>query len=72
MPDAEVNAAITQATIRTLRIAAEWGGALTTETCLEVAGQVEAGHLDECCPVCEEVRCDDHCPLAEVRKGMVG
>lgn len=36
---------------------------------MEIARKVEALSVEDdiCCPVCEEVTCDDDCPLAPIR-----
>ncbi len=53
-------------TAKTLRAVASWGQ-VPQEDIYAVAKQVEAGWLGMCCPVCEETRCDEGCPLAPVR-----
>lgn len=67
---------IRTATAATLRQVAFWGlvfdGGTVESTCdelLEIARQVEQLDVadDFCCPVCEEVTCDDGCPLEPVR-----
>jgi hypothetical protein len=50
----------------TLRVAAEWPGDYQGEM-LETANLVETNFDDVCCPLCEEVRCDEGCPLEQVR-----
>lgn len=64
---------IISAVAATLRQVAEWGlsfdnGPARAEL-LEVAGQVErlAESDGLCCPLCEEVECDDDCPLSAIR-----
>lgn len=59
----------------TLRTVAEWGlsfeEGLARDELRDIADQValvEPG--DMCCPVCEEVECDEGCPLAEYRAGV--
>lgn len=37
------------------------------EELVSVAAAVEADWDGACCPVCQEVACDDDCPLVEVR-----
>jgi hypothetical protein len=63
---------IRAATAATLRTVAEWGPTITREEFLAVAEQVEAmtGNDGWCCPVCEEVECDDGCPLEPVRRPL--
>lgn len=36
----------------------------------DVAEQIERELTPDCCPLCEEIVCDDHCPLAPVRAGL--
>lgn len=50
----------------TFRYAAQWGGT-TPDEFYEAAAEVEAYLAGDDCPVCQEVTCDDHCPLARVR-----
>lgn len=59
---------IRAATVDTLRTVAEWGP-MSREELLAVAESVDTMVVSEglCCPVCEEVDCDDGCPLAPVR-----
>lgn len=56
---------------RTLHMAADWYPFTDHAAELhEVAEAVERSDEDSlgmCCPVCEEVRCDDHCPLENIR-----
>jgi hypothetical protein len=35
-----------------------------------IADAVEVGTGWDCCPICEEVTCDESCPLREHRQGM--
>lgn len=58
----------------TLRTMAEWGLEFSAnrkparDELFEIAQQVDDFRADEmCCPVCEEVTCDEICPLAPVR-----
>lgn len=62
----------------TFRYITEWGLAYERETAAKAADDFrhiadEIDNLDPerdvCCPVCQEVTCDDHCPLAPVRNG---
>lgn len=62
------------ATIKTLRFAATWLNDDDRDTLRQAAEQVElvADGGDDlsgevCCPVCEEVACDDDCPLDGLR-----
>jgi hypothetical protein len=50
----------------TLRTAAEWFSGDDRDTLREVADQVERD-WDDICPVCEEVDCDEGCPLEDLR-----
>jgi hypothetical protein len=65
---------VVAAVAATLRHVAEWGLAFDNgparSELMDLARQVEALEQadDFCCPVCEEVVCDDGCPLAEVRR----
>jgi len=70
--EAELNAVIAA----TLRTAAEWycgGDEQDTHHQVRaelrgIADQVDQRGADEdCCVLCEEVECDDHCPYAETR-----
>lgn len=56
---------IVAATLRTVaeQVASDDGRA----SLLETAEQVEHGEDDAVCPLCQEVTCDDGCPLAETR-----
>lgn len=65
-----------KATAATLRAVAGWGlewppgghAAARDELC-QIASAVEGLDDDDvCCPVCEEVRCDEGCPLEGIRK----
>lgn len=53
----------------TLRQIAEWGDVSDTEL-YEIADQVENGATDDwwSCPMCEEITCDDGCPLEPLRR----
>lgn len=51
----------------TLRTAAEWLSGAEHELLLQIAKDAEHGWEDACCPLCEEVTCDDGCPLSTVR-----
>ena len=53
----------------TLRIAAEWFSGDDRDTMREVADQTERA-WDDICPVCEEVDCDDDCPLENLRAAV--
>lgn len=59
----------------TLREVAEWGlsfdngPAESRDVLMDIARRVELLNIadDFCCPVCEEVTCDEGCPLEQVR-----
>lgn len=60
------------ATAATLRKVASWGDAYDHGILVDLATQLEASTVGQlrdemCCPVCEEVTCDEDCPLASVR-----
>jgi len=58
---------------RTLRISALWIDEEGRKVLYEVAEAVEtadAESLSWVCPVCDEVECDGHCPLAGVRANL--
>lgn len=71
----EEQKALIRATVSaTLRTIAEWGMEFPSgrksarDELFEIAQQVDGLEPDEmCCPVCEEVTCDEGCPLAPVR-----
>lgn len=64
---AEESAEIIGTVVRTLRQVAEWMP-MSAEELQETADVVERWSVgDLCCPMCEEVECDDGCPLAEIR-----
>lgn len=54
----------------TLRQVAGWGSAVDEAGLCRLADAVE--HTDPagwvCCPLCQEVTCDDECALAEIRR----
>ncbi|WP_030757254.1 hypothetical protein [Streptomyces sp. NRRL F-5135] len=54
----------------TLRTAAEWFSGDDRDTMREVADQAERDRDGICCPVCEEVDCDEGCPLEHVRAAL--
>lgn len=57
--------------IATLRTAAEWMERDTDRAMmLEAAERAELDWDGACCPVCEEVTCDDGCPLNRVRTAI--
>jgi hypothetical protein len=56
--------------VATLRTVAGWMPEDQRQTLYEVADQTEATWDDLCCPVCEEVTCDDGCPLQHVRAAL--
>ncbi|MDQ0809835.1 hypothetical protein QFZ63_001549 [Streptomyces sp. B3I7] len=53
----------------TLRTAAEWFSGDDRDTMREVADQTEQT-WDDICPVCEEVDCDQGCPLEDLRAAV--
>lgn len=56
----------------TLRMASEWIADEGDRTLLiEAAANVANSDMSWVCPMCEEVACDDHCPLAEIRAALV-
>lgn len=68
----EIDAAIVAASAATLRQVAEWGPT-SREELIEVAEGIEGMNPNDpmslmCCPLCEEVTCDDHCALSAVRR----
>jgi hypothetical protein len=70
----EADKARLQATARTLRSVATWlGDDKERATLVTVAEEVESAtedSLGDVCPVCQEVLCDDDCPLEPVRRGL--
>lgn len=63
------NEAIKAATAATLRHIAPWIGSATPETLYGIAEGVDVLEADDlCCPVCEEVDCDESCPLVAYRR----
>jgi len=38
---------------------------------IESAAEIADSDLSWCCPMCDEIACDDGCPLAEVRAALV-
>jgi hypothetical protein len=55
------------AVARTLSEVATWGSLATSDTLVSVAAEVKMGGPWTFCPVCQEIECDNECPLAEVR-----
>lgn len=55
----------------TLRTASEWikdkGDRILL---IEAAANVAGSDLGWCCPMCEEILCDEGCPLAEIRAAV--
>ena len=53
----------------TCRQLSEWFDEREATALLDMAREVEAFNdaRDACCPCCQEVTCDDGCPLAPVR-----
>jgi hypothetical protein len=59
---------VVKAVAATLREVAGWGEDDRNPRMMEaVAEDVEANWNDVCCPVCQEVTCDEGCPLEAVR-----
>lgn len=54
-------------TVATLRTAAEWLPGEQRDMLREVADQTEWDWDGACCPLCEEVTCDEGCPLGNLR-----
>lgn len=67
---------VINAVAATFREIAEWGLAYDTgparDDMLEIARKVDLlkDEDDFCCPVCEEVTCDEGCPLEAVRQRL--
>lgn len=59
---------IVATTASTLRVAADWLSGEDRNMLLEAAANTEINWDDACCPVCEEVTCDEGCPLESVRE----
>lgn len=60
---------VVTAVAATLRVVAFWPD-VDTDELLSVATQVELDWGRICCPLCEEVTCDEGCPLQSVREGL--
>jgi hypothetical protein len=58
----------------TLRTAADWlpddHREMLRETAQGVESCTDSYSLSFCCPVCQEVHCDEGCPLEHVRKAL--
>lgn len=65
MSDADPTAATVAATLRTI---AGWFDAEQRQQLRDVAEDVELDPLGACCPLCQEVTCDEGCPLQSVRE----
>jgi hypothetical protein len=64
---ADESSEIIETVVRTLRQVAEWMP-MSLEELQETADLVERLGADPaCCPMCEEIECDDGCPLAAIR-----
>lgn len=78
MTGPETGDLIISAVVATLRQVAGWGLSFedgpAQQELLEIARQVELLAAQDilCCPVCEEVECDDDCPLAAIGRGLAG
>lgn len=57
-------------TAAALRTAAEWFSGDDRDTMRGVADDTERAWDGACCPVCEEVTCDEGCPLEHVRAAL--
>jgi hypothetical protein len=66
----EVTKLIAKTIAATLRYSAS--DPLTDKQADDVGNQLEKGTPEEwdCCPLCQEVVCDGHCPLHDVRKAL--
>ena len=61
---------IIDTTGKTLRQVAEWGHRRVERAVLiDIAGEIEAADIENwiCCPMCEEMDCDDDCALRPIR-----
>lgn len=59
---------VTLAVAATYRHLAIWMDAANADEALRVAGMVERYDVtDICCPCCQEIECDDGCPLEPIR-----
>jgi hypothetical protein len=61
---------IVSTTASTLRVAAQWLSGEDRDMLLETAANTETDWDETCCPVCEEVTCDEGCPLESIRGGL--
>lgn len=69
---ADKSGEIIETVVRTLRQVAEWMP-MSSEELQETADCVERLGADpECCPMCEEIECDDGCALATIRGSASG
>jgi hypothetical protein len=62
---------VVQIVATTLRIASQWYE-VDSHDLLGIAHQVEEYWSGMCCPLCEEVECDQGCPLEHVRAASEG
>jgi hypothetical protein len=59
-----------QGAYEALMVAAGWGEFCTAEECASVAREIEALAANGdagCCPLCQEITCDETCPLRHLR-----
>lgn len=72
LPDV-LDSPVVTAVVRTLRYTAQWReDDRSRRAFVQLAQVVEAEYergdvADWCCPICQEVECDDDCPLAVIR-----
>lgn len=82
MGDVENTVDARQVIAHTLRQVAGWGSSiiigseldkLDTDELYRLADEVEHGDPADwwCCPLCEEVTCDDDCPLVDIRSSAL-
>lgn len=64
--EAEIQLVI-ETTVRTLRQVAEWMPMSSEELQQTADNAQRLGAYDACCPMCEEIECDDDCPFAKIR-----
>jgi hypothetical protein len=71
-PKAATKAITIRATAETLHIVAGWVH-IPAKDLHEIADRVAAGNVADwyCCPVCTVKWCNDNCPLAPVRAGVL-
>lgn len=69
MTDDERRDLVQATVVATLRQAGGWLDGFPRAELLDEADQIEATDLtdSDCCPACDEIKCDGDCPLATVR-----